>query len=210
MLVTVGTDHHPFDRLVDWVDRWAADHPDARVVVQHGTAPAPRHAEGHALLAAGRSRPCAPAPGLVVHAGPATVRDARAAGRLPVVVPRGPALGEHVDGHQQRFSRRLGSQELVLLCEQREQLVAALDAARRDPAHVLFSQEGREDLVEGAVARFGELVDALVAERSARAACAAGTPAGGAPAGLNGRTPLDLRSSARWDERALRRSDGPP
>ncbi len=37
VLVTVGTDHHRFDRLIGWVDRWAAAHPEARVLVQHGT-----------------------------------------------------------------------------------------------------------------------------------------------------------------------------
>ena len=28
VVVSVGTDHHPFDRLVEWVDRWAGEHPD--------------------------------------------------------------------------------------------------------------------------------------------------------------------------------------
>ncbi len=46
VLVSVGTDFHPFDRLVAAVDRWAAQHPEARVVVQHGRSRAPRHAEG--------------------------------------------------------------------------------------------------------------------------------------------------------------------
>ncbi len=26
MMVTVGSDHHPFDRLVGWVDRWMDEH----------------------------------------------------------------------------------------------------------------------------------------------------------------------------------------
>ena len=32
----VGTDHHPFHRLVDWMDEAARRHPDTRFVVQHG------------------------------------------------------------------------------------------------------------------------------------------------------------------------------
>jgi len=45
VLVTVGTDHHPFDRLVGWIDRWA---PPGRVrlVVQYGTAVPPRGLSG--------------------------------------------------------------------------------------------------------------------------------------------------------------------
>jgi UDP-N-acetylglucosamine transferase subunit ALG13 len=51
VLVTVGTDHHRFDRLIGWVDRWAAAHPDAQVLVQHGTATAPAHGEAVVMLA---------------------------------------------------------------------------------------------------------------------------------------------------------------
>ena len=28
VFVTVGTDYHPFDRLVDWIDRWVAGEAD--------------------------------------------------------------------------------------------------------------------------------------------------------------------------------------
>ena len=170
VLVVVGTDHHRFDRLVDWLDDWAEQQAEpTRVVFQHGSARSPRHGEGHVLLPHDQLQELMrSASVLVVHGGPATICEAWRHGRLPVVVPRDPALGEHVDGHQQRFSRRLGGQGLVLLCEERGQLVAALDEARRDPAHVLFGHEGREELVEGAVGRFGELVDELVAERAGR------------------------------------------
>ena len=38
-----------------------------------------------------------------------------------------------MDGHQLRFARRLADEGLIVLCEQRDELTAALDAARRDP-----------------------------------------------------------------------------
>ncbi|MGH3659367.1 MAG: glycosyltransferase, partial [Micromonosporaceae bacterium] len=50
VLVTVGTDHHPFDRLVGWADQWAADRGHVRVLVQHGATAPPRHATGHDFL----------------------------------------------------------------------------------------------------------------------------------------------------------------
>ncbi len=39
-VVTVGTDHHPFDRLIGWVNDWLAGHPDlsAQFFVQSGPA----------------------------------------------------------------------------------------------------------------------------------------------------------------------------
>jgi UDP-N-acetylglucosamine transferase subunit ALG13 len=42
VLVVVGTDCHPFDRLVDWVERWQEARGDSvRCVVQHGSSRAP-------------------------------------------------------------------------------------------------------------------------------------------------------------------------
>lgn len=42
VLVSTGTDKRfPFDRLIDWVERWAARHPEVDVFVQHGVSRAP-------------------------------------------------------------------------------------------------------------------------------------------------------------------------
>lgn len=47
VFVTVGTDYHPFDRLVQWIDDWMIEGGGAaraRVFVQSGTSTPPRHA----------------------------------------------------------------------------------------------------------------------------------------------------------------------
>ena len=46
VFVTVGTDHHPFDRLCGWADAWVAAgrHPEVPWFVQSGTSAAPTHA----------------------------------------------------------------------------------------------------------------------------------------------------------------------
>ena len=172
VLVVVGTDHHRFDRLVDWLDDWAErQQSPTRVVFQHGSARTPRFGEGHVLLPHDDLQALMDTASVVVaHGGPATICEAWRHGRLPVVVPRDPALGEHVDGHQQRFSRRLGSAGLVLLCEERRQLETALDQARADPSRVVFALGDRDELVLRSVRRIGEVVDQLVAERQARPA----------------------------------------
>jgi len=41
---------------------------------------------------------------VVTHGGPASIAMALSAGHVPVVVPRNPAFGEHVDDHQMRFA----------------------------------------------------------------------------------------------------------
>ena len=50
VVVSVGTDHHRFDRLIDWIDRWCDDHPDVAVLVQRGTSRAPRTARSFEML----------------------------------------------------------------------------------------------------------------------------------------------------------------
>jgi UDP-N-acetylglucosamine transferase subunit ALG13 len=104
-LFLLGTDHHPFDRLVCWADEIARRDPGLRVVVQYGASRAPDVAEGHEYLPHDRILELVDAASAVVcHGGPGTIMDARGLGHVPVCVPRDPALGEHVDGHQLRFA----------------------------------------------------------------------------------------------------------
>jgi UDP-N-acetylglucosamine transferase subunit ALG13 len=130
VLALVGTDHHPFDRLVDWMDDAARRHRGARFVVQHGASREPLVAEGHAFLDQGRLHELLDAASVVVcHGGPGTIMDARSAGHLPLCVPRDPALGEHVDGHQQRFVGLVGTAGVVRAAPGAAEFAAALDLA---------------------------------------------------------------------------------
>jgi len=115
VVALAGTDHHPFDRLVEWVDAAAQRRPDVRFLVQHGaTTRAPRVAEGEPFLSHGRlTALLADAAVVVCHGGPGTIMDAREAGHVPLCVPRDPELGEHVDGHQQRFAAMVGEAGVV-------------------------------------------------------------------------------------------------
>lgn len=139
VVAMVGTDHHPFDRLVDWIDDAARRHPDTRFIVQHGESKPPEVAEGHAYLPHERiTELLAEAVGAVVHGGPGTIMDARGAGHVPICVPRDPSLGEHVDGHQQRFAALVGPAGVVTDVRTAEEFQAALDAvlAAGDSARV--------------------------------------------------------------------------
>jgi UDP-N-acetylglucosamine transferase subunit ALG13 len=138
LLVTVGTDHHRFDRLVRWVDDWlvAAGAP-LRCLIQTGTSAPPSsdaadwqpYLEFDALQAAVRN-----AAAVVCHGGPGTILGARHLGAVPIVVPRRQQLGEHVDDHQVAFSRRLAAEGSVYLAETRADLHALLDRVTTDPA----------------------------------------------------------------------------
>ena len=163
ILVTVGTDHHPFQRLVDWGDRYAARHPEHQVFIQYGSARPPAHALRSALLDhAQLQTEIARSDAVVCHGGPATITDIRRGGLTPVSVPRDPSLGEHVDEHQIRFVQRISDAGLVDVCRDvDERLDAAVESA--------LARERRSaddaNTVAPAVRRVGELVAGLAQRR---------------------------------------------
>jgi len=168
VMFSVGSDVHQFDRLVQWADRWAKDHPDDEVIVQHGNSAAPNTAE--ATMMFGRDemlRQLALADVVVLSCGPGAVMDARSVGRRPIVVPRRPDLGEHVDGHQLVFARHLHTHDVAVMAEDEAQVVAAVEAARSDPDLMRVDPDATEP---PGIERLGTLIDELVAGRLDRGA----------------------------------------
>ncbi|MBM0279199.1 glycosyltransferase [Micromonospora tarensis] len=171
LLVAVGTDKHPFDRLVDWLARWHAQATESiGLTLQHGHTNAPPLSGavpflGHDAL----QQAMADADLVVCHGGPATILEARRHGHLPIVVPRDPTRGEHVDDHQLLFARRLGAAGLVALCETREALHDALAAGLADPSrYAVAADPEAHEARRAAVARVGQIVDDLVARSTPR------------------------------------------
>ena len=172
LLVTVGTDHHPFDRLVRWADGWLAAHPGSlRCLMQTGTSAQPAgpaqwqaYLEFDALQAA-----MASAAAVVCHGGPGTILGARHMGAVPIVVPRQHRLGEHVDDHQVAFSRRLAAEGGgIHLAETEADLHRLLDRVAGEPAAFRAGPAGQTPVGRDratAVREFGRLVDGLVGDR---------------------------------------------
>jgi len=154
VVVVLGTDHHPFERLVRWADRWATRHPEHRVVVQHGHTRGPSTAEGvdfldpQALSALLEQSDVA-----VTHGGPGTIMVARTEGRLPQVLARNPRLGEHVDGHQMRFARWAQDKGLVDIAPEVADLDRLVACQLRSPTRVAGGVNGQSE----ATARLAEL-----------------------------------------------------
>jgi UDP-N-acetylglucosamine transferase subunit ALG13 len=167
VVVMVGTDHHPFDRLVGWADGLAQRLPDVRVVVQHGASAPPRVAEGHAFWPHEQIVALLDEAAVVVcHGGPGTIMDARTAGHVPFCVPRDPARGEHVDGHQQRFAALAQQAGIVTRVESMEVLVAGVEmllaTEPTDRARVI----PRSPATEAARLQLAQELDELVAPRA--------------------------------------------
>jgi UDP-N-acetylglucosamine transferase subunit ALG13 len=168
VFVTVGTDHHPFDRLVDMVEAWASARCAAgkpvRVFFQYGTSRSPHGQESADYLDYGQMLAKMRSAGAIVcHGGPATIMGSRAAGRVPIVVPRLPELGEHVDSHQVRFATLLDERGEVCLARDARHLWELLDAALADPARLSIKGPVAEELC-ASTTQVAELVEAVLSE----------------------------------------------
>jgi UDP-N-acetylglucosamine transferase subunit ALG13 len=125
ILVTVGTNEQPFDRLV----RAAASIDGSeQLLVQYGSS-AVEHGRGiwidfmtfDELAAHMRDARL-----VVCHAGVGSIMLARRCGKTPLVIPRRLHLREAVDDHQLVLARRLESDGLVKLLEDERELSGAV------------------------------------------------------------------------------------
>ena len=168
VVALAGTDHHPFERMVDWVDAAAVRRTDVRFVVQHGATRPPRVAEGHDFLPHERLVEMLAQASLVIcHGGPGTIMDAREAGHVPLCIPRDPLLGEHVDGHQQRFATMAGGAGVVRLVASLEVFHEELESALV-PAPVLRAVHSTTEARDLARARAAAELDSLIDRRRTR------------------------------------------
>lgn len=162
-LILLGTDHHQFARAVAWADARQRAFPEDEVLIQHGRTAPPQVAQGIDFLTSDELRTAvAEADVVITHGGPGTISDARAGGHRPILFPRNPDLGEHVDDHQQRFAPWCAARGLVLLARN----PAELDALVAElPETGTRRNETRLDTVGRSVGTFAELVDGPAVDR---------------------------------------------
>ncbi len=138
VVVSLGTDHHPFDRLVQWADDWVRTARESgrsvRYTVQHGASRPSDLAENVAILPRDALLALLASCDLaVVQAGPGSIRDARSLGLVPLVVPRRAALGEVVDDHQVDFAQFMAQRGECRVATDQPALVELLDRYADSP-----------------------------------------------------------------------------
>lgn len=150
LVVSVGTDHHRFDRLAAWIERWLVGR-TARVVYQEGASRAPAGAEAIGLVARDELLALIDQADVVIsQAGPGSIVDANERGRVPIVVPRRAHLDEVVDDHQVAFAERMAALDRAYVATSEAQLHELIDRAVADPArtrttpHVSLAAEASE------------------------------------------------------------------
>jgi UDP-N-acetylglucosamine transferase subunit ALG13 len=207
---TAGTDHHRFDRLIDMVETWALARRSAgrpvRVFFQRGTSHAPQGYQSIDYLPFDEmASMMRSARAVVSHAGPATIMDARAAGRVPIVLPRRHELDEHVDNHQVHFATLLHERGEIFLARNADHLGELLDAALAKPASFAIAADA-DVRRRATTARIAELVEGAVTAGERPGAACEEAPQGPARV-LHGRPPGSA-AAARSMVRSTRQDMG--
>ena len=115
ILVSLGTHQQSFPRALDLVEPLATA--GNEILIQHGST-APRPDVPNTLWVEsmpfdGLVHAMNEADSVICHAGVGTIMTALKAGHKPVVIPRQPGLGEHVDAHQMDIASRLHEYGLI-------------------------------------------------------------------------------------------------
>ena len=131
ILVTLGTQKFPMNRLVEAADK-LAEQVEEEVFVQTGNSTyVPSHCKHSAFVDRVEFKKmiegCSV---LVTHAGVGSIMTGINAGRPVVCVPRLPEYGEHVDDHQQQIAEAFGGKNCVLYCEDLDRLEEYVEKAR--------------------------------------------------------------------------------
>lgn len=167
-LVAVGTDSHPFDRLIGWAEHLAQRLAPLPVLVQYGSSTPPRPpAIGVELFTRARFGEVLQAATVVIlQGGPAGILEARSRGVLPLVVARDPALGEHVDEHQLLHLPSFVVDGHAVAIETSAQLEREVSVRIADPSLGRTAPVARS--TEQAAVRFGAALQAAVQRKPGR------------------------------------------
>lgn len=108
IFVTVGTHEQQFNRLVECMDKYAAEH-DEEVIIQTGFSTyEPKVAKWSELYPYKTMlEMVAKARIVITHGGPSSFIMPLQIGKTPIVVPREKRYDEHVNDHQVKFCRQV-------------------------------------------------------------------------------------------------------
>ena len=108
IFVTVGTHEQPFNRLIEYMDKWAAEH-EENVIIQTGFSTyEPKHCEWSKLYPYSQMvKLVEKARIIITHGGPSSFIMPLQIGKIPIVVPRKKEFDEHVNDHQVDFSKQV-------------------------------------------------------------------------------------------------------
>lgn len=116
ILVTLGTHPQAMDRVIQAMDDLVAKGEIAEEVIIQAAhfGLRPVHAEAREVVPYEQLAEWAQEASVVVtHGGPGSIMLALSTGHRPIVIPRDPVFGEHVDDHQLRFAAWLATRRPI-------------------------------------------------------------------------------------------------
>jgi len=144
ILITVGTEKFPFDRLMLWVKQLIDEkilRPDQeRIVIQYGSCTVvPDGTQAFSLLPAEDFKSLMRQARLIIaHCGEGTLNTLLDSGRPFVLVPRSHRFGEHVDNHQLDMAQALSERNVPVAYSPGD--LARFIAAPPSPARPLLRE----------------------------------------------------------------------
>ena len=162
IFVTVGTHEQSFNRLVEFMDKWAESH-DEEVVIQTGFSTyEPKHAIWQKQYSFKQmNENMAKARIIVSHGGPSSFIAPLQKGKVPIVFPRRKAFDEHVNDHQLIFCRMIDERmKNIILAEDEKQLADAIENYDSIVSTMsVGSNSNNAKFMEGFEKNIAELVD---------------------------------------------------
>lgn len=129
IFVTVGTHEQTFNRLVEYMDNWAAEH-DEEVIIQTGFSTyEPKYCEWSKLYPYSQMVELVEKARIVItHGGPSSFIMPLQIGKIPIVVPRKKEFDEHVNDHQVEFAKAVAERQgNIIVIEDVSKLSDALE-----------------------------------------------------------------------------------
>ena len=163
IFVTVGTDQHPFDRLVKMIDFLREKGIiEEDVLIQTGSSRyRPKSCEYSEYLPFDHMvEKMKEARIVITHGGPGSIMPVVHYGKVPIVVSRKKKFGEAVDDHQISFTKKL---------EEKSQIIAAYDTEELEAKiknyeviiQSMKSEEKRYGSPENRVSKFAQALDEI-------------------------------------------------
>ena len=161
IFVTVGTHEQPFNRLVEYMDKWSA-YNNEEVVIQTGFSTyEPKNTTWEKLYSYNEMLKLVNEARIVItHGGPSSFIMPLQVGKVPIVVPRKYEFGEHVNNHQVEFchavAKRQGNIIVVEDCDKIAKVLKTYDELISNMNNDLDSNN------EKFCAKFEKIVEKLV------------------------------------------------
>lgn len=129
IFVTVGTHEQPFNRLVEWMDKWAEMH-DEKVIMQTGFSTyEPQNCFWQSMFTYNDMKKNIREARLVItHGGPSSFIMPLQVSKIPIVVPRKKDFSEHINNHQLEFAKVVAErQHNIIVVEDVQRLGEAIE-----------------------------------------------------------------------------------